>query len=482
MLYEFTINIKRKTTSICMKNYLLLFLLIFPSTTYSLSDELQAEKLSTMFTNIFLFIRENYVDEDRINSEKLIRGALDGLFEALDDPYSSYIPPDELSDLNDLTMGEFGGVGLFISSGTGDGVEVISPIEGHPAYKAGVQPGDLIIAIEGEPATEFDINDVVSKLRGKPGTKVSIEFLRNNSISLKLTLERALIEVPTVKYAMIESEIGYLRISQFTRLTPNRVAKALTELQDTGSTSLIIDLRSNPGGLLSAVVTITDYFLTKGPIVSTRSRLPRENRVYYASRRRTKLPYNYPIIVLIDQGSASASEILAAALKDTDRAFILGEKSYGKGSVQQIKHFGNSAIKVTTSRYFTPSGISIDETGVIPHKVVTEPTLSKKQEEEIEKLFENRQIRNFVRSDCCLNEEKINTFILQLQNSGISLSKAYLEKLVAAEISRTKLNPPIFNIKYDKVLQEAVLLMKEGFVLDSSNKRQPTFQSEEYVY
>ena len=440
----------------------------------ALTREQEAQRLATVFAEVFQYIRNNYVDEEQADPELLIEGALQGMFEALGDPYSAYIPSEEMGELNDLTVGEFGGVGLLISAGDA-GVEVVAPIEGHPAYRAGVQAGDVIVEVNGEDAVESTVNEMMQLLRGEPGTDVAVTFLRDDAIRLEVIIERALIEVPTVKFATIEqpglaADIGYLRITQFTRRTPDRVGDALDELADQGYRSLIVDLRSNPGGLLSAVVNVSNYFLDSGSIVSTRSRVRSENQVHYASRRTTIVPREAPVVVLVDRGSASASEIFAGAMRDTGRGYIIGERTYGKGSVQQVRHFGDDAVKVTTSRYFTPSGSSIESVGVVPDLELTLPELSEPEQKVVEELFADGRLRQFARAEVngaggeAPAPEAVADFIDGLVADGIELSREHLQRLVAEEVRRSLASPPAYDLDYDVMLQEAVRLLAEGLV------------------
>ena len=440
---------------------LLLLLCVTPQA-MAQDDGEKARQLAGMFTEVFEFVLENYVDETRVDPELLIEGALDGMFEALDDPYSSYVRPNEVAEITDLTRGEFGGVGMYVATHGDGGVEVISPLEGQPAHRAGVRAGDLITAIDGEPALEFDVDDAIIRLRGTPGTTVSITFRRHGSITFEVEIERAMIEVITVRHALIDGAIGYLRISQFTRLTPERVTEALQELA--GAAGLIVDLRSNPGGLLSAVVQVADLFLSSGVIVSTRSRVETENQVHRAAEHNTLVEAELPVVVLIDRGSASASEILAAALGESGRAYLLGERTYGKGSVQQVRHFDERAVKVTTSHYLTPSGASIDEVGVSPHQELAEPEQSEEEKAELEELFESGRLRTFVRGTADPSAAQTEAFIAELQQSGVDLDARLLRRLVHDEVLRRMPAPPVYDLRFDLVLQEAVRLLRQGLV------------------
>lgn len=440
---------------------LLLFMTVAPQA-MAQDDEEQARQLVGVFTEVYRFILDNYVDETGVDPELLIEGALDGMFEALDDPYSSYIRPDEVVEITDLTRGEFGGVGMYVAGHADGGVEVISPIEGQPAYRAGVRPGDLIVAVDGESALEFEVGDIISRLRGAPGTSVTITFRRHGAVTFDVAIERAMIEVVTVRHAFIDDAIGYLRVSQFTRLTPERVTEALQELD--GAAGLIVDLRSNPGGLLAAVVQVADYFLSSGVIVATRSRVEAENQIHSASPHATVVDEELPVVVLIDRGSASASEILAAALGENGRAFLLGEPTYGKGSVQQVRHFDERAVKVTTAHYLTPSGASIDSVGVAPHQEMAEPERSEEEQADLEALFESGRLRAFVRENPEPSAAQTEAFIAELLRSEVRLDPRLLRRLVHDEVLRSMPAPPVYDLTFDLVLQEAVRLLEQGLV------------------
>jgi carboxyl-terminal processing protease len=424
------------------------------------NQEAETQRLLSTFFEVFRFVQENYVDEEKVSSDNLIQGALRGMFEALDDPHSAYLSPEEMRDLDDTTMGRFGGVGLIISK-IDRGVEVVSPIEGTPAYRAGVNAGDIIVAVDGDSVVDLNIDEVLSVLRGEPGSSVTMTIVRGKALRFDVRVVRDMIEVPTVRQDMIPGGIGYLRIIQFTPLTVDRVEEALQQFADSGYNSLIIDLRSNPGGLLSGVIDIADFFLSKGPIVSTRSRVPSENHVFYASSRNTIVPEDLPIVVLIDRGSASASEILAGALQDTGRATIMGEKSYGKGSVQQIKRIGDAGFRLTMSRYYTPLGKNIDKIGISPDVPVQEPELSEEEEQALSQILEGELIKDFLNRYPNPTDANIDSFEQELAGKGIQLNDRYIRRLVRNELNRTNNNPPVYDLEFDLVLQEAVNYLRD---------------------
>ncbi len=420
------------------------------------------------FEYLFQFLLQNYVDE--VPPKQLYEGALKGMFESLDDPYSYYLTAGDMEKMNDTTIGEFGGVGLYISkpakSDTADDpyarfVRVVSPIEDTPAYRAGVHAGDYITRIESEPVDDLTIDEVVDKLRGKPGTDVTVTLLRSGDIEFEKTLTRAIIEIPTVKEAMIPGGIGYLRIIQFTPYTDDRVKEAIRFFEKNNYTSLIIDVRGNPGGLLDTVAKTADFFLDKGVIVSTKSRIKSENEVFYA-KRSILVPKTIPIAVLIDKGSASAAEILSGALKDTGRGVLVGETSFGKGSVQKILPFHDGGVKLTIAKYYTPSGVNIDKIGIDPNYEVKEEELSDEETAALGRILKEQLITNFIDTHPDPTMEQREDFINKLHQDGIDLEDRLLERLIQNEINLMMDKPPVYDLDYDLALQEAVRLIKTG--------------------
>ncbi len=424
----------------------------------------------------FNFILQNYVDE--IPPEQLYEGAMQGLFESLDDPYSYYLTASDMEDLTDTTTGKFGGVGLYISkpaeseedpqadNGRDAYIKVVAPIEDTPAYRAGIHAGDYITKIEGESTKKLTVDDVVDRLRGEPGSTVTVTILRGKDITFDVDITRAIIEIPTVKHAMINDSIGYIRIIQFTPYTDDRVKEALQEFKQKNYSKLIIDVRQNPGGLLTSVTDTVDLIQSEGTIVSTRSRIAQENEVFTADSKR-EVPVEIPIVVLIDQGSASASEILAGAIKDTGRGVLIGETSFGKGSVQKIIPFGRSGFKLTISRYYTPSGVNIDKVGIDPDIEVKEPELTEEDNEDLKEIFEQRLISKFVDENPDASEQQKEDFVVQLKREhDINLEDRLLRKLLRNEFQRRMDFPPVYDLKYDKPLQKAVEMLKNGSISD----------------
>ena len=433
-----------------------------------------------MIDYLFRYIQDQYVEE--VDPEVLFEGAVKGLFESLDDPYSVYLTASDMEDFADTTEGAFGGVGLYISKSASvqfqNGntnpsvretfrtryaayVEVISPIEGTPAYRAGVSAGDFIIAINEESTAELTMDEVLNRLRGTPGTEVTMTIARTGNLIFDVKVTRAVIEVPVLRSALIPGGPGYIRIIKWTPYTHERIAETLGDFKKQGYTSLILDVRGNPGGLLSSVVSVSDLFLSRGPIVSTRSRIASENEVFYASRR-TAVDPGLPMAVLIDEGSASASEILAGALKDTDRALLVGSTTFGKGSVQQIRAFGSGGFKMTTSRYYTPNGINIDKVGVEPHVILEEEDYSEEALKDLQILYEENRIPFFVEKHGSPSAEEIRRFIRDLRTEGIALEDRILQRMIRQEVNRTLNDPPVYDLEFDTVLKETISLLKAG--------------------
>ena len=317
------------------------------------------------FTDVFGKIKSDYVEntEDSELLEDAIRGMLSGL-----DPHSSYLDADAYHELQVGTTGEFGGLGIEVGMENGF-VKVISPIDDTPAQRAGMQSGDLIIRIDDTPVKGLSLNEAVKLMRGKPGSKIKLTVIREGENKpLKVTIIRAIIKVSSVKERSLDPGFGYVRITQFQSNTGENLIQAVSRLKkenDNTLKGLILDLRNNPGGVLNAAVAVSDAFLEEGLIVYTEGRINDSHMKFNATP--TDILKGAPIIVLVNGGSASASEIVAGALQDHGRAVIMGNKTFGKGSVQTILPIANNAaLKLTTARYYTPSGRSIQAEGIIP--------------------------------------------------------------------------------------------------------------------
>ena len=342
------------------------------------------------FTDVFARIKSDYVEP--VDDKKLITEAINGMLTGLD-PHSAYLDAEGFKDLQVGTQGEFGGLGIEV--GMEDGfVKVVSPIEDTPAFKAGVKPGDLIIKLDDTPVKGMTLNDAVKRMRGKPGSTIKLTIARKNvDKPIVLTLTRAVIKIRSVKLKLLESGYGYVRVTQFQEHTGELLAEALNKLYKDNKAplkGLILDLRNDPGGLLNGAVAVTAAFVkpdslvvyTEGRTEDARMRLTASRENYL---RPMQIDYlknlpegvkQVPMVVLVNGGSASASEIVAGALQDDKRAVIMGTRTFGKGSVQTILPLGNgTAIKLTTARYFTPSGRSIQAKGIEPDIVVEDPAM-----------------------------------------------------------------------------------------------------------
>ncbi len=317
-----------------------------------------------LFEHAMSLVRSDYVEEPK--AKQLIYGAIKGMLETLD-PYSQFLDPDSYNELKVDTEGEFGGLGIEITL-RDDLLTVISPIDDTPAYQAGIIAGDRIVKIDGQITRGITLLDAVKKLRGKPGTTVALTILREKGNELKeITLQRAIIKIQSIREAKILADtIGYVRVSDFREHTPKDLQDALTHLKEGGVDSLILDLRNNPGGLLDVSRAVAEFFLARNQlVVTTKGRLRQQNLELRC--RSDGMVKDLPMVVLINEGSASASEIVAGALQDQHRAVVLGTKSHGKASVQTIFPLEDgSALRLTTSKYFTPSGRSIHGEGIRP--------------------------------------------------------------------------------------------------------------------
>ncbi|MCD6569692.1 MAG: S41 family peptidase [Deltaproteobacteria bacterium] len=334
------------------------------------------------FTDCLEIIEKNYVEE--VTPEKLIEGAIKGMTSVLD-PHSTYLTKEEYKEIQISTTGSFGGLGIEIGIRDG-GLTVITPIEGTPAFRAGIKPGDKIIRIEDKSTIDMSLGEAVKLMRGPKGTKVTITIFRESDKKpFDITITRAIIHIKSVKSQMLEPGYGYIKVRNFQMDTADNIKKALNNMLPLKG--VILDLRYNPGGLLAQAISVSDLFLSSGKIVYTDGRRAEDRTEHIAHKEGTYT--DFPIIVIINGGTASAAEIVAGALQDNKRAIILGVKSFGKASVQTIRPLSDgSALKLTVARYFTPSGRSIQATGIEPDIWVEQPTPIKK---------ETNQDLNFIR-------------------------------------------------------------------------------------
>lgn len=369
-----------------------------------------------LFASAVSMIRTDYVKE--VNSKDLIYGALKGMLMSLDS-HSQFLDPEAYKEMKVETEGKFGGIGIEITLKDG-ALTIISPIEDTPAFKAGLKPNDKIVRIDGKSTRDITLTEAVKKLRGEPNTSVTLTILREDEKKLlDFVITRGIIEIKSIKEtSILEGKIGYIKLVEFQQNTPKDLERALRFLKAKGMDSLILDLRNNPGGLLDTSVKVSEMFLPQGKeIVSTKGRVKNQDVVFKSSYRRPHL--DFILVILVNEGSASASEIVAGAIKDNKRGIIVGIKTFGKGSVQTVVPLSDgSAVRLTTAEYFTPNGEAISNKGIIPDVVVSKPKevkgkYTKEKLEEDEDIFERPELKEPVEQ----KEIKPKLYDIQLERA-----------------------------------------------------------------
>ena len=365
------INSERKSNNMKfnLKNLFIIFFIVFNFLTLSSKSEEDIYKKIDLFSEVLNKINKQYVDD--VNQSEMMDAAINGVLQSLD-PYSAYMSPEMFENMATETSGEFGGLGIEVGMEAGV-VKVISPIDNSPAYRVGVKAGDYIVKINEIQVQGKSLSEAVELMRGPVGSDIEITVRRRGERkALTFTITREIIEVASVKTEIKDKNVGYIRLTSFNENSSDQIKKKLGEFKKNKNIEkYILDLRNNPGGLLSQAIKISDFFLENGEIVSTKSRKNSENRKWFA--KKGDIINGDTILVLINYGSASASEIVAGALKDHKRAILIGEATYGKGSVQSIIPLDNKgAIRLTVSKYYLPSGDSISDVGVVPDFEVAE--------------------------------------------------------------------------------------------------------------
>ena len=365
------INSERKSNNMKfnLKNLFIIFFIVFNFLTLSSKSEEDIYKKIDLFSEVLNKINKQYVDD--VNQSEMMDAAINGVLQSLD-PYSAYMSPEMFKNMATETSGEFGGLGIEVGMEAGV-VKVISPIDNSPAYRVGVKAGDYIVKINEIQVQGKSLTEAVELMRGPVGSDIEITVRRRGERkALTFTITREIIEVASVKTEIKDKNVGYIRLTSFNENSSDQIKKKLGEFKKNKNIEkYILDLRNNPGGLLSQAIKISDFFLENGEIVSTKSRKNSENRKWFA--KKGDIINGDTILVLINYGSASASEIVAGALKDHKRAILIGEATYGKGSVQSIIPLDNKgAIRLTVSKYYLPSGDSISDVGVVPDFEVAE--------------------------------------------------------------------------------------------------------------
>ncbi len=352
-----------------------LFAFAGPAAAQAPQNNSETYRQLNLFGDVFERVRADYVED--VSDEDLIEAAITGMLTSLD-PHSSYLSPKNFRDMQVQTKGEFGGLGIEVTMENGY-VKVVSPIDDTPAHRAGLQPGDLITHLDNEPVQGLNLSEAVEKMRGPVGSDLTLTVRRDGREPFEVKVTRAVIKIQSVRSRLVGDDIAYVRITSFSEQTASGMERALARLREESGEKLkglVLDLRNNPGGLLDQSVKVSDAFLNQGEIVSTRSRKPEEGQRFNA--KPGDIADGLPIVVLLNGGSASASEIVAGALQDHRRAIVMGTRSFGKGSVQTIIPLsGHGAIRLTTARYYTPSGTSIQAKGIEPDIKVEQARLEK---------------------------------------------------------------------------------------------------------
>lgn len=421
---------------------------------------------SRLFQKVFATLQQNYVDTNKVTTKKLMYGAMKGMLEATGDPFTFLLDKELTEALNTEMSGKYGGVGLSISQNTDKWLMVVAPIEDTPAEKAGILAGDIISEIDGKSTQGMSTDDAANQMRGKSGSKVVLTIRREGVIEpIKYTLTRATIEIKSVKYKMIDDTAGYVRITTFGDDTSKDLKAALNDLKKRGMKKLIVDLRNNPGGRLDTAIDVVEEFLSDGKILYTRGRSKSENQDYYASKKGDDWTQG-DMVVLVNQYSASASEILAGALQDNNRAKLLGETTFGKFSVQYVLPLDNrdkTAFKLTVAHYYTPNGRRLHGRGITPDFVVVEPKLSNADVLALTELRKGGQIANYVKkfpneSSDALELPKLKA---ELNKNNIPVSDYLLERLVYNERNLGNYKE-IVDMRYDKQLLSAIDYLEKG--------------------
>ena len=353
-----------------MLKYILLFLFAFPVSS-SFADTKETYRQLSIFNEVYNRVKNQYVEE--LTDKELVEKALNGMLQALD-PHSSYMNEEVFKEMQEDTSGTFGGLGIEITTDNGF-IKIISPIDDTPADKAGIQAGDYITHLNGDSVVDMNLKEAIDIMRGEVGTSITLTIIRGAEEPFDVELVRDTIKTASVKHRVL-NDVGVLRVSTFNEQTTSGLKDSIQELEESENPPIgyVLDLRNNPGGLLTESVSVSDLFLEQGEIVSIRGREKKDVQVF--SAKKGDLINQKPLVVLINEGSASASEIVAGALQDHDRAVIMGMKSFGKGSVQTIVPIDSGAIRLTIAKYYTPSGDSIQAVGIEPDVVVPRAELN----------------------------------------------------------------------------------------------------------
>jgi carboxyl-terminal processing protease len=459
-------NLKNSATADRRKKYLGLILCVglFVAATAGQMDanakkEISEEGLTELFNAALFHVRNDYVDD--VSRQQLMFGAIRGMLASLDDAHTRFMTADETNELQTEMRGNFGGLGIEISQ-RDNVLTVVSPIEDTPAMRAGIKPGDKIIEIDKKTTRDLSLSEAVKQLRGKPGTSVNISVVREGEDEiLSFDLVREIIKIQVVTSQFLEAEkLGYVRLKQFNQTATEDLAKALTEFKKRKAKGVILDLRWNPGGLLDAAHRISNFFIKSGVIVSTRGRKKELDRVFNADPS-AAIAADIPLVVLANEGSASASEIVTGAIKDHKRGKFIGVKTFGKGSVQNvISMMYGTSMALTIQKYYTPSGVSIHKKGIEPDINVPALDFNKDDRRHYKEIREKKILQDFVKENKVYNIDTVRKFQKLVAAKGLTLTDYAAKRALKDELTKSE-NRPVFDLEFDVQLQRAIAELKK---------------------
>jgi len=419
-----------------------------------------AHKYLDFFHQAYQIITSEYVEKP--DNKKLFYGAIKGMIDSLGDPFTRFLNEESSEELQEMTSGKFVGIGVEIAVKDGE-IVVVSPIENSPAMRAGIESGDLIIKVDNENIKDKNLDEIIKHIKGLPGTKVNITVKREGiSEEINYTIERAPVKIDSTEFALIkEYNTGYLRIKTFGSETSQDVKKAIDFFNSNKIDKLIIDLRYNPGGLLTAAVEISDFFLDKDQtVVSTKGRADGGKENFFKAAAGPA--YRGKIIVLVNRGSASASEILSGALRDNNKALLLGEKTFGKGSVQKTYNLDKEVgLAVTIAKYYTPSGAMIHGKGIMPDYEVKIAEFPESEKDDLKKISRDKLLNQFVSIKTVYNDNVKSEFRKFLKEKNVKISDATSDFILKREISKYHKNQ-IYDLEFDNQLTAAVDKLKNS--------------------
>jgi carboxyl-terminal processing protease len=423
------------------------------------SADSPAHKYLDYFHQTYQIISTEYVDKP--DNKNLFYGAIRGMIDALGDPFTRFLNEDSSAELQEMASGKFVGIGVEIAVKDGE-IVVVSPIENSPALRAGIETGDIITKVNSESIKDRNLDDIIKSIKGLPGTKVNITIMREGfKDEISYDIERAPIKIDSTEFAIVGGyDVGFLRIKTFSNDTTQDVKKALDHFNKNKIDKLIIDLRYNPGGLLTAAVEISDFFLEKDlTIVSTKGRADSGNEYFYKAL--SNPIYKGKIIILVNKGSASASEILSGALRDNNKAMLLGEKTFGKGSVQKTYNLDKDAgFALTIARYYTPSGALIHGKGIKPDYEVKAADFPESETEELKKISKDKLLNEFVSIKTVYNENTKIEFKKLLQSKNIKISDSTSDFILKREIGKYH-KTQVYDLEFDNQITAAIDKLKK---------------------